>query len=629
MSVPHALMRVHPIHRMRLVNIDFRRGFKCRNRFLQSREPNLPSAIDPAHDMISGKLIVSSTTVETPPMNSLFSGPLPISDLMQHKALEPLNAAAQGILIRTQSLDVTGYTEADVREEIISPLLQVLGYDKQSYFSIDREKEIQLLGRKNFLDYNLTLWSENFWLIEAKKPKGKGIKFGVADIRQAVGYAGHPKINAALTVLCDGRKIAVFDREQDQIVPILTVEIANLQRDIDKLRSILSPWQVWFFEKRRIVRHLDKVFDKEFNIARVEEFKTLITRRLDSKRGVVIDNMRTVLSPLSDAEQTVNMLRNSEPADLIEGAFFLPFNDECTKVIAETLVRHCEQSTFRVLYRVFPDHARDMNDQYCMHALNFLIHLQKEKPNVEWLPAWLGGGKNLENAIRTFTASCLSHFASDQVRRSILLCAAGIRRLFKAIIVVDESVWRIGQVMHVLERYVDPEDSWPQLLSSPERQNLLRLDGASDVAVARLVRECSDNQGRPRPGLIETRLREIWKVESGILEAIPSYRELLRERALGEIHPTEATGVVYDSLGHGILCIADHHPVWKSHILKHHRLDVETLAKIGSWQARKWLGYNPEGSYPRPTDEAMADRFFLGDLEMYRRLKSLYGYAYQ
>ncbi len=560
-------------------------------------------------------------------MNSLFSGPLHISDLMQHKALEPLDTAARGILIRTQSLDVTGYTEADVREEIISPLLKVLGYDKESYFSIDREKKIQLLGRKNFLDYNLTLWSENFWLIEAKKPKGKGTKFRVADIRQTVSYAVHPEINAALAVLCDGLKIAVFDREQDQIEPILTVEITNLQRDIDKLRSVLSPWQVWFFEKRRIIRHLDKVFDKEFNITRVEEFKALVTRRLDSKRGVVTDNMRSVLSSFDDADQTVDMLRKSEPADLIEGAFFLQLNVEGTMVIAETLVRHCEQSTFQVLYRVFPDHARDMNDLYCMHALNFLIHLQQEKPNVEWLPAWLGGGNDLGNAIKTFIASCLTHFASDQVRRNVLLCAAGLRRLFKTIIAVDESVWRIGEVMHVLERYVEPEDSWAQLLSSPERQNLLRLDGASNVAVARLVRECSDNQGRPQPGLIETRLREIWKGESVILEAIPSYRELLRERALDEIHPTEATGVVYDSLGHGILCIADHHPVWKSHILKHHHLEVETLAKIGSWQARKWLGHNPEESYTHPTDEAMADRFFLGDLEMFRRLKSLYGCA--
>ena len=563
-------------------------------------------------------------------MDSLFSGPLSISNLiqLQYKALGPLDAAARDILTRTQSLDVTGYTEADVREEIISPLLKVLGYDKQSYFSIDREKPIQLLGRKKFLDYNLTLWSENFWLIEAKKPRGTDKTFRVSDIGQAVGYAVHPEINAALVVLCNGRKIAVFDREQNQIEPILTVKVANLLQEIDKLRAILSPWQVWFFEKRRIVRHLDKVFDKEFNTRRVEEFKELIARRLDSKRGSVIDNMRSVLSISADAGQAINMLRTKDPVDLIEGAFFLRLTVGETRAIAETLVEHCQNSgTFRVLYRVFPDHARAMNDQYCMHALNLLIRLHDENLEVNWLPEWLDGGKDLENAISTFTASCLTHFASDPVRHNILLCAAGLRRFFKAIMVVDESVWRVGEIMHVLERYQGPEDSLAQLLSSPEHQNLLRLDGLVNVSLARLVRECSDAQGRPQPRLIELRLREIWKAELGILESVTSYPELLEERNLGEVLHTEAIDVAFDSLGHHILWIANRHPVWKNHILEHHLQEIRTLAKIGSWQARELLGPETEDAYSRPDDEAMADRFFLGDLEMYRRLRSEHGYA--
>ena len=50
----------------------------------------------------------------------------------------------------------------------------------------------------------------NFWLIEAKKPKVTSLKFSIVDIRQAIGYSVHPEINAALVVLCDGRKYAVF-----------------------------------------------------------------------------------------------------------------------------------------------------------------------------------------------------------------------------------------------------------------------------------------------------------------------------------------------------------------------------------------------------------------------------------
>ncbi len=560
-------------------------------------------------------------------MASSTSSPLSISDLLHYKAITPLDTAAQDVLVRTQSLDVSNYTEADVREEIISPLLKVLGYDKQSYFSVEREKPIQLLGRKNFLDYNLTLWSTNFWLIEAKKPGHNRTKFGIADNRQVVGYSVHPEINAALAVLCDGRKIAVFDREENQIEPILTVEIPHIQQEIDKLRAVLSPWQVWFFEKRRIIRHLDRVFDNEFNVGRLEEFKTLVMHRLDAKRGTVFANMRSVCTNSGDIDQTIERLRATEPADLIEGAFFLVWPEGPTTAIAETLVRHCQKSTFHALHRVFQDHPRDMNDHYCMHALNFLMHLHKANLKVDWLPEWLGGKYNLEGAIKLFTANCLTQFASDHVRRNILLSAAALRRLFKAMMVVNEATWRIGHVMHVLTRYEEPEDGWGQLLSSPESQNLEHLDKVANVSIAALVRESSDDRGQPRPLLIESRLREIWKAELAILEGVPSYRDLLRERRLGEVFPTEATDVKSDWLGHSALCVADRHPIWKRHILEHHGHEVETLAQIGSRKAQEWLGHEADHSYSRPTDRTMADRFFLGDVAVYRGLKVGYGYA--
>ena len=560
-------------------------------------------------------------------MTSLFSGPLSINDLLQHKTLTPLGADDQDLLKRIQSLDVTGYSEADVREEIISPLLKVLGYDKQTYFSIERTKPIQLLGRKNYLDYNMTLWSENFWLIEAKKPKSKGLRFGVPDIRQAIGYAVHPEINAALFVLCDGRKIAVFDREVNQMEPALTVNIANLRDDIDKLRAILGPWQIWFFEKRRIVRYLDKVFNKELIMARVEEFKVLVARRLDSKRRIVMNNMRSVLPSSEDTDESDKILRESGAVDLIDGVFFLQCNKRSTITIAETLVNHCQKETFEVLHRVFPDHARDMNDHYCMHALNLLIHLNEENVSVNWLPSWLDDRHDLENAVKMFIAKCLTHFESDPIRRNILLCASGLRRLFKMIMVVEERVWRGGEIQHVLGRYMDPEDNWAQLLSSPERHNLLMLDGWANVEVARIVRECSDSHGRPLPRSVEIRLRDIWRIESSILSTAQSYMDLLKERDMGEIYPTEATDVVYGSLGQGILCIVDHHTAWKNYVLEHHRDDVETLARIGSRQAREWLGLGIETPCLPLCDQHMADRFFLGDLAMFRGLKNAYGFS--
>lgn len=174
---------------------------------------------------------------------------------------------------------------------------------------------------------------------------------------------------------------------------------------------------------------------------------------------------------------------------------------------------------------------------------------------------------------------------------------------------------------------MDQEDSWAQLLSSPERRNLLMLDGRANVAVAQLVRECADDRGCPQPRTVEARLREIWKAEATILASVQPYRDLLNERDLGEIHPTEGTDVVYDSLGHGVLCLLNRHENWKNYVLEYHHSDVEELARIGSWRAREWLGLEIEASLPRLGDQQLANRFFLGDLDVLQELKRGYGYC--
>lgn len=561
-------------------------------------------------------------------MTPFLSGPISIEALTQFKALEPLDEAATETIHRIQSLNVNTFNEAAVREEIITPLLRVLGYDIQSYFSIERERPIRLLGRNNFLDYDLTLWSTSFWLIEAKRPGSSNVAFSASDIGQALSYAAHPEINAALVVLCDGRKISVFDREEDIQIPILTIYLDNLEENIDQLRYVLSPWQVWFFEKRRIVRQLDKVFDREFNIGRVEEFKKLIEQRLDSKQQMIVNNMRVVLADDNHRDEATEQLRKSPAPDLIEGAFVLSrFSKRDMTVIAETLVGHCRQDSFLVVHRTFPDRARDMNDAFCMHALNLLLHLHREGVSVSWLPAWLGGGTCLESGIRRFISHTLNHFANDPVRRNILLSASGLRRLFKVLIASDERLWAIGHVRHLVQRYVAREDTWMQIISSPERHNLLSLDGVTNYALRQLVNEYADDQGRPQPRTIESQLREIWSAELAVLENISSYQELLYERELEEVHPTEMVDVVYDQLGHCILCVAADHDAWRDHILEHHMREVETIAQFGSWQARRLLGRDDQDSFPQPSDQTTADRFFLGDVPIFRRIREAYGYA--
>ena len=213
--------------------------------------------------------------------------------LLLEKGLEPLSKVFIEELKRMEELDVTGFSEADVRAEIIDPILRILGYRKGQDYSVDREKHIRFLGKTSrYIDYNLTLWEKNFWLIEAKKPMPLKPEFGYEELSQAVEYAAHPNIDAALVVLCDGLKLEVFDREQDLEKPLLRIIISDLAKQFEELRKLLCPIQIWFFYRRRIIRAIDRVFEHEGNQNRVNEFKQLVEFRLNEKRSQILDNFR-------------------------------------------------------------------------------------------------------------------------------------------------------------------------------------------------------------------------------------------------------------------------------------------------------------------------------------------------
>jgi len=168
---------------------------------------------------------------------------LKIEDLLQYKALPSLPEGDIPILEKIQALNTDGYTEAEVRAYVIDPIVKMLGYEKDTTFSPDLEKRIDFIDSRKYIDYKCTLWEENFWIIEAKKPnaKRKRTHFEYAVFRQALEYAVHPRINAALIVLCDGDLFEVFDREENVREPILRFNRSDLALRFDHLRALLSP----------------------------------------------------------------------------------------------------------------------------------------------------------------------------------------------------------------------------------------------------------------------------------------------------------------------------------------------------------------------------------------------------
>jgi hypothetical protein len=561
-------------------------------------------------------------------MNSsdAFAAPLTADNLQLYKPLAPLPSAAMDELERIEALNVTDFTEAEVRAFVIDPIVRLLGYEKGSRFSVDLERKLTFLGKNKFPDYKLNLWEEDFWLIEAKRPRPLKDAFGYPDIAQAMEYASHPDINAALVVLCDGRKFEVFDREVSMTEPVLRVLRSELRQKFDRIRLLLEPWQVWFFQKRRIARLIDKVFDKEFNLGRMEEFRSLINRRLDSKRLAITENFRKNIKP--NSEIILLHLANAPTEELVDVHMLQSQTIESMGMLIRTLVDRSNVSSFKTVFRIFPDHPRDANTHFWMHAAAYLFSLVRVRETVEFCPAWLSPGQQanvrLDHVIKRLIRACLTHFRADEARRCILLAESTLRRIFKVFLLSSNASWSQARALHFMHRFQTDELTWEQIIASPEHQALSMIDGMTSAATRRFMEPCQTQDRGFKVEVAKLQLRDLWRLELSLLESIGDYRKLREERNLSELYPTESVDVSIDWLGHSLLCLLEQYPEWTDHILTAHGDEVRFLATQGSWAARALVESSGAEEFPRPTDESLAEQFFLGDLATHKKIRQKY-----
>jgi hypothetical protein len=144
-----------------------------------------------------------------------------------------------------------GFSEQDIREEVITPLLHQLGYRRGTAADILREVHLRyprrFLGRKNprrdppiggYADYVLDARGVR-WTIEAKASTAI---ISPDDIEQAYSYANHPEIRAALFSLMNGHEFQLYQTNRGpNVQPLLTIGYAELITSIDRLANVLGP----------------------------------------------------------------------------------------------------------------------------------------------------------------------------------------------------------------------------------------------------------------------------------------------------------------------------------------------------------------------------------------------------
>jgi hypothetical protein len=144
----------------------------------------------------------------------------------------------------------SGASEVDVREDLLAPLLHLLGYERDGKHNLRREMPLRYLndfiGRKKkkdspllgFAEYVLEANGQIRWTLEAKPP----LPITQDDLDQAFSYARHPNVNGHYFVLCNGLDFYVYQTAAAPSgVPVLEIPVRQIGERFQEIAGLLSP----------------------------------------------------------------------------------------------------------------------------------------------------------------------------------------------------------------------------------------------------------------------------------------------------------------------------------------------------------------------------------------------------
>lgn len=146
--------------------------------------------------------------------------------------------------------DFASMNETDVRETIVRPLIESLGYRHGTDAYIRTEQTLRyakaFLGRKNpardpdlvgRADYICGVVSFGRWIVEAKSPREALTQ---ETVEQAHTYAAHPEIAASHFLITNGREFKLYETSRLES-PALAWEFQDTDDNSLRLFNVLSP----------------------------------------------------------------------------------------------------------------------------------------------------------------------------------------------------------------------------------------------------------------------------------------------------------------------------------------------------------------------------------------------------
>jgi DNA modification methylase len=182
-------------------------------------------------------------------------------------------------------LNSPDFKEDSVREEIVKPILDALGYAASGKYKIQRSKKLRhpfvktASGKRKitiFPDYLFSVDNKYAWVLDAKAPEEE-ITTG-ENREQVYFYAIHPDVRVRLYALCNGKEFALF--AVDESDPILYFQVSEIAKYRQSLGSLLSPRAF----SRRPPKTSRPLFDEEFDYTAAKPLPEIVSNKQGAKR---------------------------------------------------------------------------------------------------------------------------------------------------------------------------------------------------------------------------------------------------------------------------------------------------------------------------------------------------------
>jgi hypothetical protein len=281
-----------------------------------------------------------------------------------YKYKEPLTPDQLLLLDKLSKKDFSEFNETDVREEYITKILDLLGYEKKTDYEVEREESSDLKwlhiakAKLQRFDYKFNIRKKYFWLIEAKSGKNRYITR--ENEEQAYLYSLNPNINCRFFAVCNGWLFNLYDRnkllnndDSNIFSPILSIKNSEIKDRFNELYSYLGSSEIIFKIKEDILlREIKNTLSAEINPDRLKQFKYAVDDVINTSATQVLENIRANVK--NDKNNEADRLEKILHAMSLESIIDYIFDNHMTvfslligcKVIKAKLLEHITRFNF-------------------------------------------------------------------------------------------------------------------------------------------------------------------------------------------------------------------------------------------------------------------------------------------